>query len=91
MVKDYRSKAKIYADILESIHSQGYARPTKIMIDANLSYDRLVKYIETLLEKGLIKKVGDSETFYTITEQGLRYLSEFKRFEKFALAFGLRL
>ncbi|MEM4302733.1 MAG: winged helix-turn-helix domain-containing protein [Candidatus Caldarchaeum sp.] len=91
MVKDYRSKARIYADILESIASQGYARPTKIMTDANLSYDRLVKYLNILLEKGLVEKTGESETLYTITEKGLNYLSEFRRFESFAAIFGLRL
>ncbi|MEM2023822.1 MAG: winged helix-turn-helix domain-containing protein [Candidatus Caldarchaeum sp.] len=91
MVKDYRSKAKIYADILESIYSQGYARPTRIMTDANLSHDRLVKYLDILIEKGLIKKSGESENVFTITEKGVNYLHEFRRFEKFAAVFGLRL
>lgn len=91
MVKDYRSKAKIFADILESISQQGHARPTKIMVEANLSYDRLVKYLEILFEKGLISKTSNSETLYSVTEKGLTYLSEYKRFERFAAAFGLRL
>ncbi len=88
MVKDYRSKPKIYADILESVAEQGYARPTKIMTDANLSYDRLKKHLETLVKKGLLKHEGDT---YNITEAGLEFLIEFKRFEKFASAFGLRI
>ncbi len=88
MVKDYRSKPKIYADILESVAEQGYARPTKIMTDANLSYDRLKKHLETLVKKGLLKHEGDT---YHITESGLEFLTEFKRFEKFASAFGLRI
>ncbi|MCS7136910.1 MAG: winged helix-turn-helix domain-containing protein [Candidatus Caldarchaeum sp.] len=91
MVKDYRSKARIYSDILESILEQGYAKPTKIMVDANLSYDRLVKYLGVLLEKGLVKRLEGSETAYVVTEKGQEYLSEFKRFEKFAAAFGLQL
>ncbi len=82
MVKDYRSKAKIYADILESVVSQGAAKPTKIMVDANLSHDRLVKYLNILLEKGLLEKVGGSEALYKITEKGIIYLSEFKGFRK---------
>jgi predicted transcriptional regulator len=52
MVKDYRSKARIYADILSSVASQVYAKPTKIMLDANLSYDRLSRYLDTLVEGG---------------------------------------
>lgn len=91
MVKDYRSKARIFADIIESVSQQGHARPTKIMVDANLSYDRLTKYLELLLEKGLITKSTNSETLYSVTEKGLIYLNEYKRFEKFAAAFGLRL
>ncbi|MCS6784996.1 MAG: winged helix-turn-helix domain-containing protein [Candidatus Caldarchaeum sp.] len=91
MVKDYRSKAKIFADILESITQQVHARPTKIMVDANLSYDRLNKYLELLIEKGLVAKSTNSETLYTITEKGTAFLDEYKRFEKFAAAFGLRL
>ncbi|MEM1937887.1 MAG: winged helix-turn-helix domain-containing protein [Candidatus Caldarchaeum sp.] len=91
MVKDYRSKARIYSDILESVFSQGLAKPTKIMVDANLSYDRLTKYLSLLLEKGLVKKYEGSELSYVITEKGVQYLSEFKKFEKLAAAFGLRL
>ena len=88
MVKDYRSKPKIYADILESVAEQGYARPTKIMMDANLSYDRLKKHLETLVQKGLLRHAGDT---YSITEAGIEFLTEFKRFERFASAFGLRI
>ncbi|MEM0440743.1 MAG: winged helix-turn-helix domain-containing protein [Candidatus Caldarchaeum sp.] len=91
MVKDYRSKAKILADILESIVQQGRARPTKIMLDANLSHDRLVKYLDALVEKGLVIRTSNSEVLYVVTDKGLNYLSEFKRFERFAAAFGLRI
>ncbi|MEM2064041.1 MAG: winged helix-turn-helix domain-containing protein [Candidatus Caldarchaeum sp.] len=90
-MKDYRSRARIYSDILESISSQGFAKPTRIMLDANLSYDRLTKYLSLLMEKGLVKKHEGSELSYVITEKGLHYLSEFKKFEKLAAAFGLRL
>ncbi len=91
MVKDYRSKTKIIADILESINQQGHAKPTKILVDANLSYDRLVKYLELLVEKNLVARVENSETMYVLTEKGLEFLMEYRRFERFAAAFGLRL
>ncbi len=91
MVKDYRSKARIYADILASVASQVYAKPTKIMLDANLSYDRLSRYLETLVERGLLERVDGGERLYVITEKGMKYLAEFKRFEEFAAAFGLRI
>jgi len=88
VVKDYRSKPKIYADILEAVAEKGYSRPTQIMTDANLSYDRLRKHLETLVEKGLLKNEDDT---YLITEKGIKFLDEFKRFERFAAAFGLRI
>jgi predicted transcriptional regulator len=91
MVKDYRSKARIYADILSSVASQVYAKPTKIMLDANLSYDRLSRYLDTLVEGGLLKRIEGGERLYVITENGRKYLAEFKRFEEFAAAFGLRI
>jgi predicted transcriptional regulator len=91
MVKDYRSKARIYADSLSSVASQVYAKPTKIMLDANLSYDRLSRYLDTLVEGGLLKRIEGSERLYVITEKGMKYLAEFKRFEEFAAAFGLRI
>jgi predicted transcriptional regulator len=91
MVKDYRSKARIYADSLSSVASQVYAKPTKIMLDANLSYDRLSRYLDTLVEGGLLKRIEGGERLYVITENGRKYLAEFKRFEEFAAAFGLRI
>jgi predicted transcriptional regulator len=39
------------------VASQVYAKPTKIMLDANLSYDRLSRYLDTLVEGGLLKRI----------------------------------
>jgi predicted transcriptional regulator len=61
------------------------------MLDANLSYDRLSRYLDTLVEGGLLKRIEGGERLYVITEKGMKYLAEFKRFEEFAAAFGLRI
>jgi predicted transcriptional regulator len=61
------------------------------MLDANLSYDRLSRYLDTLVEGGLLKRIEGGERLYVITENGRKYLAEFKRFEEFAAAFGLRI
>jgi predicted transcriptional regulator len=39
--KTYRSRVRIYYDILNAVLNQGHARVTAIMRDANLPYDRL--------------------------------------------------
>jgi predicted transcriptional regulator len=61
------------------------------MLDANLSYERLSRYLDTLVEGGLLKRIEGGERLYVITENGRKYLAEFKRFEEFAAAFGLRI
>jgi len=89
--REYRSRLRIYADILESIQSQGLARVTVIMRDANLPYDRLVGYLDELVEKGLLERRGGGQHFYILTLSGARFLEEFRRFEALARAFGLRI
>jgi predicted transcriptional regulator len=90
MRKEYRSKAKIMADILEAVMKEGRGRPSKIMMDANISYDRMSRYLELLTEKGLLENV-EAEGIYKITQDGVRFLEEFRRFEKLARVFGLEL
>ncbi|RLF14455.1 MAG: hypothetical protein DRJ97_06255 [Thermoprotei archaeon] len=89
-MKRYRSRLRIVADILSIIASEGRAGPTRIMYGANLSHERLVKYLKRLEELGLIKslKMGD-RTAYELTEKGLDFLAEFRRIEAFSKAFGV--
>ncbi len=78
------------ADILEAVMREGRGRPSKIMVDANLSYDRLNRYLEVLTEKGLLENV-ETEGVYKVTQDGIKFLEEFRRFEKLAKIFGLEL
>ncbi|HDN01658.1 MAG TPA: hypothetical protein ENF42_01645, partial [Candidatus Bathyarchaeota archaeon] len=64
----YRSKVRICVDILKVIEEHGKARPTKILYMANLSHDRLKKYIDDLLSKKLIEEDREnSHITYTLT------------------------
>jgi len=86
----YRSKLKIFFDMLSVVVEEGgKARPTRILYGANLSYDRLQKYLDELKKRGLLeeRKEGDA-TFYVITERGCAFVREFKKIEAFANAFG---
>ncbi len=87
-----RSTLKIYLDILDAVKNAGTAKPTHILYKANLSHDRLVRYLDELSAKGLIevKQDGDSR-YYRITEKGIAFLIEVKRAEAFVRGFGIAL
>ena len=89
----YRSQMKIFADMLEAIESDGgKALPTRIMFKANLSYDRLEKYLSDLQQLGLVEELRDGDkVVYGLTGKGVDYLVEFRRVMEFAKAFGIAL
>lgn len=89
--KAYRSKTHIYLDMLRTIRSEsGKSGPTKILYGANLSHDRLTKYLNQLIELGLITESKEEDkTYYLLTEKGIDFLKEFGRIERFAEAFGI--
>lgn len=89
--KEYRSKARIYADILNSILKHGgRSGPTRILYGANLSYDRLMKHLGQLIELGLVgEEKVDGESVFKLTDRGRAFVLEFVKVEKFAEAFGI--
>jgi predicted transcriptional regulator len=89
--KAYRSRVRIYYDILNAVLNQGHARISAIMRDANLPYDRLQRYLEELAEKGLLARHQDDPSLFYVTEKGLRFVEEFQRFMRLARAFGLEI
>lgn len=88
--KEYRSRLRIYVDILESVSSEGAAKITTIMRDANLPYDRLVKYLDELVSRGLLERRDGGQPVYTLTVSGAKFIEEFRRFESLARAFGIK-
>jgi len=75
--KEYRSKTRIYADILTSILKQGgKSRPTRLLYGANLSYKRLKRHLRQLIELGLVEKEKEKENdmiLYKLTNKGRTY------------------
>ena len=86
-MKPYRSRLKIILDILEAISLHG-GKISTILTYANLSHDRCMRYLEELLEKGLVEEGPEG---YVLTERGYSFLKELKRAERLAEAFGFRL
>jgi len=85
----YRSQMRIYVDIMRVIQRENNrAKPTRILYGANLSHDRLLKYLEELKTLGVIEDTDDDERLYKLTQKGVEFLNEFMRIEKFAGAFG---
>ena len=81
----------ILRDILRTVQEkEGKAKSTHILYGANLSHDRLKKYLETLEAEELIKKnqKGD-QVFYEITQKGLEFLSTYNKMNRFFNAFGV--
>lgn len=74
----YRSRLRIIADILR-IASNG-AKKTRIMYQGNLSYKLLCRYLEEVLNAGLVtSKKGKS---YVLTSRGEEFLERFDEYHK---------
>ncbi len=91
-VSRYRSQLRIYVDIMRVIQGEGnQARPTRILYGANLSHDRLVKYLDELKALEIIRESGSDEKTYGLTQKGIEFLNNFRKVESFASAFGFRI
>ena len=79
--RQYRSRIQIAADILE-ITKNG-SRKTRIMYQGNLSFDLLQKYLDMLVNFGLLEVRG-SEKSYIATEKGQRFLEDYRELQKYS-------
>ena len=88
--RKYRSQIRILADILEAVsRGKGETKPTHILYTANLSHDRLVRYLDELKERQLIEEKNNPDGItYALTDKGIDFLREFKRITNFTEAFG---
>ncbi|RLE89724.1 MAG: hypothetical protein DRJ49_02080 [Thermoprotei archaeon] len=92
MRKRRRSKIRIVVDIMRVLQMSSGAKITQIMCEANMPYDRLLRYLEELKSKGFItEKRSNDHTLYYLTRKGFDFLVEFKKIERFAKAFGIEL
>ncbi len=86
----YRSQIRILADVLQVVEKErGNAKPTHILYAANLSHDRLMKYLSRLKDEQLVEEQGNGDKLtYVLTERGSQFLKEFIKISNFAEAFG---
>ena len=65
--------------------TDGQAKPTRVQLYSNLSYDKLVRYLTELENKNLIIKDP-----LTITEKGRDFLQDYDRIANFVLEMGIK-
>ena len=91
-VVKYRSQFRIYIDIMRVIQrEENQAKPTRILFGANLSHDRLVKYLDQLKALEVIQESGNDDKMYSLTQKGIEFLNNFRKVESFAAAFGFKI
>jgi len=80
--RPYRNRMEIAAGILE-IAKNG-SRKTRIMYLGNLSFDLLQKYLDMLVNLGLLEIRNGNEKMYVATEKGREFLEDFSELQKHA-------
>jgi predicted transcriptional regulator len=82
--RPYRNRMEIAASILE-IAKYG-SRKTRIMYLGNLSFDLLQKYLEMLVNLGLLQTRNEkgTERIYVATEKGRQFLEDFSELQKYS-------
>jgi len=74
----YRDRLQIVADILFIVN--GRAKKTRIMYQANLSYRLLCRYLDEVVDAGLVKPEDDD--CYVLTAKGREFLSRHEEYAK---------
>ena len=71
-----RSKLEVNLDILKILASQEPMELTQLMHKTDLSQSVLEQHLDFLIPQNLVEEqnLGKDETFYVITERGLRVL-----------------
>ncbi len=69
-----RDKLKIIADILTALDREGGMYKTHIAVKSKLDTRMLERYINMLLDAGLIERDKDDPRLFTITANGKRYV-----------------
>lgn len=79
MVKERRSKLQIFYDVLSAIKEESQNNEkisyTRIQFKCNTSYDKLLRYIDEMNAKQLLKSGSEIE----ITEKGEKFYQDYSR------------
>jgi len=92
----YRTHMSIIGDILtttrDEVPDETGASVTYLIRKANISYGRISKILETLVQQGLLEQTNsDRACKYKISSRGREFLQAYRGFREFAETFGLRI
>jgi predicted transcriptional regulator len=90
-LKMKRTKMDIVYDMLHAIQEKGgQIIPTHLLYKSNLSHQRMKLYLEELKKKNLIIEGQHNEKLvYKLTDDGRKFIQNFKQLKEFTQAFGL--
>lgn len=87
--KPKRNKLEIYNDILNAIANvlanNNEAKPTRVQLQCNLSYDKLVRYLNELENKKLI-----TQDPLLLSQRGNDFLQDYQRVADFVREMGVK-
>ena len=69
----------------------GKIKPTHLLYKANLSHDALQRYVEELMEAGLVgeEELKGGKKQYVLRDSGFEFLEKYRHFKEFSDAFGI--
>ena len=85
-----RDKISIINDMLYSIIVKGGSiKPTHLLYKSNLSHKRMVPLVDELMNRSLITLDTDgTKKTYLITDEGRKFVAEYKKMKEFVDSFG---
>ncbi len=86
-----RTKLDIINDILKAVQDKGgKIIPTHLLYKSNLSHKRLKLYLNELKERKMMEEKSEKEKkFYELTDNGRKFVQDFRKMKEFTEAFGL--
>jgi predicted transcriptional regulator len=87
--KPKRNKLEIYNDILNAVvnvlANNNEAKPTRVQLQSNLSYDKLARYLNELEDKKLI-----TQDPLLLSQRGNDFLQDYQRIADFVREMGVK-
>jgi len=89
MKAEKRHKLRIYFEVLSALdigeHKGNRLSSTVVARKVNMAYDRFQRHLGRLVELGFV----ESPTSLVLTEKGIKYVEEYRRFENFLRRMGV--
>lgn len=87
-----RERLGVIYDILKIVRDHNNSiKPTPLLRYSNLSSQRFAEYLKELLDKEFLREMKgkDGKKYYSLTDNGFRYLEQYKVIMGFIVDFNL--